>query len=90
MTALVRARELTRVGARVRVPRPIGVAFEGDGRYADDGALREPPFEVVVSRFPFGQPEPPSVVVDHDVDMILVVEGRGAALEGRIVEVPCR
>jgi hypothetical protein len=43
-----------------------------------------------VARFPFGQPEPPSVVVDHDIDMIFIVEGRGYALERRVVEVPCR
>jgi hypothetical protein len=28
--------------------------------------------------------------MDHDADMIRVVEGRGAAIERRIIEVPLR
>ena len=42
------------------------------------------------SRLALSEPEPPAVVVDHDGDVVGVVEGRGAALEGRVVEVPLR
>ena len=42
------------------------------------------------SRFAVGQPEPPAVVVDHDRDVVRVVERRRAALERRVVEVPLR
>ena len=36
------------------------------------------------------EPESPAVVVDHDRDVIRVVEGRRAAIEGGVVELPLR
>ena len=38
----------------------------------------------------FGQCEPPPIIVDHDGDVIRIVEGRRAAIERRIIEVPLR
>ena len=43
-------------------------------------------FEVVVLRLPWGQAEPPPVVVDDDVDVIGIVEGRGGAIVRVVVE----
>ena len=70
--------------------RTIGIAFERNRGYGDDGTLRKPPFEVVVPGLALRQPEPPAVVVDHDRDMIRIVERRGAAIVRGIVERPLR
>jgi hypothetical protein len=70
--------------------RAVCVAFERDGRHRDDGSFGEALLEFGVFGFAFGQPEPPPIVVDHDRDVIRVVEGRGAAVEGGVVEAPPR
>src|SRR5215207_9807846 len=47
--------------------------------------------ETMVSRrsgFTLGQAWPPAVIVDHDIDVIRVVEGRRAAIERSVVELP--
>ena len=77
-----------RTGLRVR--RSVGVAFEGDGGYADDRTLREPLFQIVVLRFAFGQSEPEPIIVDDDGDVVRVVERSRGAIERGVVEVPLR
>ena len=78
------------VGTRFRMGRAVGVTLERDRGHGDDGALGEPLLELVVLGLAVGQPEPPAVVVDHDRDVIGVVERRRAAVEGGVVEVPLR
>jgi hypothetical protein len=39
-------------------------------------------------RLAFSQSEPPAIIMDHDADMIRIVEGRCAGIERGIVEVP--
>src|SRR5437588_4976581 len=68
----------------------ISIAFQGNRRHGDGRTFGEPLFQFVILRLACGQPEPPAVIVDHDADMIRVVEGRGAALESGLVEVPFR
>jgi hypothetical protein len=68
----------------------IGVAFEGDCRHGDRRPFGEPLLQIVVFRLAFGQSESPAVVVDHDLDVIRVVERRRAAIECGVVEVPLR
>ena len=70
--------------------RAVGVAFEGDRRHADDGRLGQAALQRVVLRLAVAQADPPAVVVDHDRDVIRVVERGGAALERGVVEVPLR
>jgi hypothetical protein len=53
----------------------IGVALKGDGGHGDDWTFGKPLFEIVVFRLAFGQSEPPAIIVDHDGDMIRIVEG---------------
>src|SRR5206468_6950809 len=84
------AGELPGIGAGVRVRSAVGVAFEGDRRHADDRPSGEPLLQVVVFRLAVGQSQPPAVVVDHDLDVIRVVERRRAAVEGGVVEAPPR
>src|SRR5690348_13346693 len=76
---LVLARELVPVGGGLGVGCAVGVPFEGDRRDGDDRAGGEPPFEIVVAFLAVGQAEPPAVVVDHDGDVVGVVEGGRAA-----------
>ena len=47
-------------------------------------------FERVVLRLALRQAQPPAIVVDHDGDMVRVVERRRAAVERGIVELPLR
>src|SRR4051794_18912116 len=86
----VAARELPGIGARVRVRRPVGVALEGDRRHRDPGCFGEALLQLAVLRFAFREPQPPAVVVDHDLDVIRVVERRRAPIESRVVEAPLR
>ena len=37
-----------------------------------------------------GETKPPAIVVDHDGDMVRVVEGSRAAFEGGVIEIPLR
>ena len=54
------------------------------------GTCGKPLLQIVILRLAFGQAEPPAVIVDHDADVIRVVEGRGAAIERGVIEVPLR
>jgi hypothetical protein len=86
----VLARELPGIGTRVRVWRAIGVTLEGNRRHGDDRARGQSLFQVVVLRLALGQTEALAVVVDHDADMVRVVEGRrteeAAAILAEVVE----
>src|SRR5260370_40795069 len=44
--------------------------------------------QIVVLWGSLSQSEPPAIIMDHDADMIRIVEGRCAAIERGIVEVP--
>ena len=84
------ARELPGVGTRIWVWCTVGIPFERDGGNRDGRGLGKPLFQLIVLRFAFGQAEPPAVVMDHNADMIRIVEGRRATLKRRIVEAPLR
>ena len=86
----VLAGELLRHRRWVRMRRAVGIAFERDRRHGDHRACREPLFQLVILRLALGQAEPPAIVVDDDIDVIGVVERRGAAIERRVVEAPFR
>ena len=68
----------------------IGITFKGDGRHGDDRTFGKPLFQIVIFRLAFSQTEPPAVIMNHDADMIRVVEGRCGAIERGIIEVPLR
>jgi hypothetical protein len=53
---------------------PVGVAFQGDRRYRDDRPLRETLLQVVIRRVALDESQPPPVVVDHDLDVVGVVQ----------------
>src|ERR1700686_3863900 len=83
-------RELLGIRTGIGMRRTVGITLEGDGGHRDDRTRREAPFEIVVLRLAFGEPEPPAVVMNPDADMSRIDEGRSAASERGIVEVPLR
>ena len=85
----VRARELLRIATSVR-GGPVEVAANSDRRHRDPGTFEQPGFQVAVLRLSLSQAQPPPIVVDDDVDVIRIVEGRGSAIERVVVEVPLR
>src|SRR6185312_17048095 len=68
--------------------RPVRIAFQGNRRHGDDRRFGKPPLEIIVFRLPGSETEPPAIVVDHDGDVVRVVEGDGRAIERGIVEIP--
>jgi len=84
------ARELLGVGTGVRVWRPVSVTFKGDGRYPNDGEFRKALVQIVVLGFALGQSDSPTIIVDHDADMIWIIEGHCGAIERGIIEIPFR
>ena len=54
------------------------------------GASGDPVFQIVIFQLAFREREPPAVIIDHDGDMIRILEGGRAAVECGIVEVPLR
>src|SRR4029450_9529766 len=68
--------------------RAVGVSLKRDRGDGDDRTRGEPPFEIAEPALPVGEAESPAVVVDHDRDVIRVLERLGTALEGLVIEVP--
>ena len=62
--------------------RTIGVTFKGNGGHSDDRAFGKPLFQIVIFRLAFGEAKPPAIIMDHDADMIRIVEG--AALRSNV------
>ncbi len=86
----VLAPEFLGIGCGVRMRCAVYITFKGDCGHVDDRSVGEPLFQIVIFRLTFSQAEPPAVIMNHDVDMIRVVEGRRAAIECGIIEIPLR
>ena len=84
------AREFLGIGTGVRMRRTIGITFKRNRRHGDDRTCGKPLFQIVILRFAFSQSEPPAIIMDHDADVIRIVEGRCAAIERGIIEFPLR
>src|SRR5215475_12765466 len=70
--------------------RAVGIPLHRDGGHADDGRGRKLCLDIVVARLAFSESQPPAVIVNRDVDMVRIVEGRRAAIESGVVEIPLR
>jgi hypothetical protein len=70
--------------------RTIGIAFQRDRRHANNREFGQSRFELVVLSLAISRADTPTVVVDGDVDVIGILKGGGAAVEGRVVEIPFR
>src|SRR3546814_1544302 len=69
---LISAGELLGVDTGVRVWRTVGITFKSDGRHRDIRKTGKAPFQIVIPRLAFSEPQPPAVVVDHDANMIRI------------------
>src|SRR6266566_1273902 len=85
---LIFAREFAGIDTGVRVWCPISIAFQRHGGHGDGRSLGESLFQLVIFRLAISQSQPPAIIMDHDADMIRIVEGCCAALKRGIVEVP--
>src|ERR1700719_3121011 len=68
----------------------IGITFHRYGGHSDDWTFSQPLFQIVIFRFAFGEALPPAVIVDHDFDVVRIIESLCATLVRRIVEMPLR
>ena len=66
----------------------VGITLKGDGGHPDHRKFGKSLFQIVIFWLAFSETEPPAVIVNDDGDMIGIVKGRSAAIEGGIVEVP--
>src|SRR5262249_28119401 len=85
---LVWARKFAPVGARLQVRRAVGVTLHGDGGHGNYRSCRKLLFQRVEFGFAFCEAQPPAVVMDDNGNVVWIVEGRGAAIEGSVVELP--
>src|SRR3954467_15748408 len=69
---LILAREFLGVRAGLRVWCAVGITFKCDGRDRDNRECGQPRFQVVVFRLALSQAEPPTVIVNHDRDVIRI------------------
>src|SRR5689334_527268 len=86
---LVRAGEFPRMMRRPRV-YAVGVAVDGDRGDRDRRLKGEPGLDRRIRLVSGGEPVAMPVGVNDHLDEIGIVERRGGALEGRLVEPPCR
>ena len=70
--------------------RPVRVAFERNRWNGDDRHLCEPLLELVVISLAFCEAQSPTIIVNHDVDVIRIIKGGCASFERGIVKVPLR
>src|SRR5215475_4368679 len=68
----------------------VGITFEGNSGNGDDRTLGQPLVQMGIFGLAFSQREPPPIIMDHDCNVIRIVEGRCATIERRIIEVPLR
>lgn len=80
------ARTFLGIRTGIRVRRSIGISFQGDGGHTDDQPLGQLLFQGVVLRLAFGQTKAPAIVMDHNADMIRIVEGHRGPRERGLIE----
>src|SRR5690349_7887585 len=66
----------------------IRVALHRDRRCGDLWGGRETLIQVVVFRYAIGQAQTAAVVMDHDGDMVGIVEGGSGTFIGGVIELP--
>src|SRR5437763_670764 len=85
---LIPAGEFLHIGAGVGVRRTICLPFQSDGGDRDHRKFGKPLFQIVVPWLALGETKPPAIVMNHDADMVRVVECRRGAVECGVVKVP--
>src|SRR6202050_3874171 len=74
----------------VRMRRTVGVTFKSNGGHRNVRSFSKPLFQGVVFPLALSQPNPPSVIIDHDGNVVRIVEGRRSAIKRGFIEVPFR
>ena len=82
------AGEFPGIGCGVRMRCSIGITFKGDRGHRDDRSFGKPLFQIVVFRLAFSHAEAPPVIMNHDGDVVRVVERRRGAIECGVIEGP--
>lgn len=85
---LVGASEARAIRSWFGVRRPVGVTFHSDRRHRDRWRRCKHCFGCIVSRLAFHETQTPAIIVNHDCDMVGVVEAFRRALLDAIVEMP--
>ena len=80
------AGEFFGIGGGFGMRRAIGVALEGNGRHGDDRRFGKPLFQIVVFWLTLREPKSPAIIVNHDGDVIRVIERRRTAVESGVIE----
>src|SRR5215831_12969103 len=70
--------------------RAVGITLERDGRNADDRTFSEPLFQIVIFPLAIRQCDSPPIIMNHDADVIRVVERCSTALERCTIKPPLR
>ena len=83
---LIPAGELLRIGTGIGMWGTIRITFQSDGWHRDWRECGKPLFQIVILRLAFGKSQAPAIVMDHNADVIRVVEGRRTAIERGVVE----
>src|SRR5215207_8863395 len=87
---LVLAGKPLRIGTRIGVRSPIRIALERNGRHLNGWESGELLFELVVPRLAVSESEAPTVVMNHDADVIRVIKSDRTAVERGLIEPPLR
>src|SRR5262245_51158380 len=66
----------------------VRVTLKGNRRRRNDRALRKPFFKPVVLGLTFSKPEPPTIIMDHNGDVIRIFESRRTSIKRSLVKVP--
>ena len=69
----ISAREFPGIRASIRVWCTIGITFKGNGGHSDYRTCGKPLFQLVVLPVSRSKAQPPTIIMDHDVDLIRVV-----------------
>ena len=68
----ISAREFLGIRAGIRVWCTIGITFKGNGAHSDYRTCGKPLFQLVVLPLSCSKAQPPTVIMDHDVNVIRV------------------
>ena len=78
------------IGRRCRMWSSVVTALDGDGRHRYIRQRGELLFIGVIFLLPLLQPQTPAVITERDGNVVRIIEGFGAGIEGGIAECPVR
>ena len=85
---LIFAGEFLRIRTRLWMRRSVGITLKSNRGYRDYRTRGQPRFQLVIFRLTFSQTKAPSVIVDHDGNVVRILKGSCAATERGMIEIP--